>query len=424
VIENLMFAALGAVVVALVGLLLIPAIHNRAERLAKRRAEALFPLSIAELTAEKDHLRAEFAVMQRRIERRAEEALAYKHQSMEELGRRTVRIEALETTLAERDQHISTLQTDLADARHQLSRTEEELATTKVTLSATRETLAAVENAHRRTLEELSATRSDLDRTHNQLAATRAELTQTQERTATLEAAYADLDGRHTETLRDLDAKRITISDLDTRLTAQTARGDDFERALSDRQGELSDERRRLADLARNLLAEQERGLMLDRRIRELEGEREHQAVEIQALTARLAALSADGGSLAASPDEGTSPIQGVEQDLADARRLAAVEGGNGPGAAVEAELRSWRERYETLKAERSALEGALATAREERARLAQEMQALRRNPGAPADEIRAENAELRRRIDELADRLMQGAETRDGPGDRRSVHA
>src|ERR687893_2010865 len=101
-----MIFALGFVAASLIALLIIPAINARAERLARRRAEALFPMSISELTAEKDHLRAEFAVLQRRIERKAEDALAFKHQSMEELGRRAVRIEALETTLTERDQHI------------------------------------------------------------------------------------------------------------------------------------------------------------------------------------------------------------------------------------------------------------------------------------------------------------------------------
>src|SRR5688572_6149761 len=67
VIEALMFAALGFLVAALIALLIIPAVNARAERLARRRLEALFPLSITELTAEKDHLRAEFAVLQRRL---------------------------------------------------------------------------------------------------------------------------------------------------------------------------------------------------------------------------------------------------------------------------------------------------------------------------------------------------------------------
>ena len=107
VIEALMFFGLGFLVAALIALLIIPAINARAERLTRRRLEALFPLSISELTAEKDHLRAEFAVPQRRLERKAEEALAERHESMDELGRRALRIEALETDLAARDAAIA-----------------------------------------------------------------------------------------------------------------------------------------------------------------------------------------------------------------------------------------------------------------------------------------------------------------------------
>src|SRR5215218_5159369 len=95
-----MIFALGFLTAALFALVILPALNARAERLARRRIEAQFPMSITELTAEKDHLRAEFAVVQRRLERKAEEALAEKHQSMEELGRRAVRVQTLETELS------------------------------------------------------------------------------------------------------------------------------------------------------------------------------------------------------------------------------------------------------------------------------------------------------------------------------------
>ena len=68
-VETVMIFALGFLAATLIALLIVPALNARAERLARRRAEAMFPLSISELTAEKDHLRAEFAVLQRRIER-------------------------------------------------------------------------------------------------------------------------------------------------------------------------------------------------------------------------------------------------------------------------------------------------------------------------------------------------------------------
>src|ERR671913_356383 len=101
-----MIAAIGFLAASLIA---------RAERLARRRVEAQFPLSITELTAEKDHLRAEFAVTQRRIERKAEEALASKRQDMEELGRRAVRVEALTNELERRDGRIAALQGEVSE---------------------------------------------------------------------------------------------------------------------------------------------------------------------------------------------------------------------------------------------------------------------------------------------------------------------
>ncbi|WP_052954601.1 hypothetical protein [Microvirga vignae] len=274
-VETIMIFALGFVAATLIALLIIPAVNARAQRLARRRAEALFPMSISELTAEKDHLRAEFAVLQRKIERKAEEALAAKHQSMEELGRRAVRIEALESTLSERDKVIAELERTLAETQTRLAAFEDELGQTKTYLASARETLAALENAHRATLNELSNTRMELDLAQNDRSRTKTELLHTQEKLARLEADHADTDQRLTAALSDIDAKRIAISDLETRLMTQTARGNDFERAVNERHSELSDERKRLTELAKDLAAEQERGLILEQRIREIEAERD-----------------------------------------------------------------------------------------------------------------------------------------------------
>src|SRR3954463_14849757 len=115
-----MFFALGFLTAGLLALIAFPALNARAERLARRRGEAQFPLSISELTAEKDHLPAEFAGLQRRLERKAEEALSEKHRDMEELGRRAVRIEALENDLITRDKRIVELENELAGTRARL----------------------------------------------------------------------------------------------------------------------------------------------------------------------------------------------------------------------------------------------------------------------------------------------------------------
>ncbi|MBZ6076525.1 hypothetical protein [Microvirga puerhi] len=280
-----MIFALGFLAATLIALLIIPAINSRAERLARRRVEALFPMSIEELSAEKDHLRAEFAILQRKLERKAEEAQAVKHQSMEELGRRAVRIQELEETLAARDGIITSRETELKATQEKQTSTEEELSKTRTSLSSARETLAALENAHRATLDELSNLRRELDARQAELTRTKAALQRAEEKTAERNAAYDDADARLTAALSELDVKRITISDLETRLMTQTARGNDFERALNERHSELSGERKRLAELATNLTAEQERGLILEQHIRELEAERDEKLAEIEALT-------------------------------------------------------------------------------------------------------------------------------------------
>jgi chromosome segregation ATPase len=405
VVETIMIFALGFLAATLVALLIIPAINARAERLARRRAEALFPMSISELTAEKDHLRAEFAVLQRRIERKAEEALSFKHQSMEELGRRALRNDALESTIAERDGTIAGLQKDLAETRAKLADTEENLSTAKTALAGTRETLTAIENAHRKTLDELAITRTELERTKTGLADTRAELLLTQEKLEARDAEYAAFAGRHSGVLSELDTKRITISDLETRLATQTARADELERALNERRGELADERQRLADFAKNLLAEQERSLRLEQRTRELQAERDAKAAQAAALSGRLEELTGDG----AVPEGAASSGEPAGREKDPTGDTSLLEGPSLTGNDENgSEARSSSNALATLKAEKASLEAALSAATAERARLESELQTLRGSGGASSEEIIADNADLRRRIVEVADQIMQ----------------
>jgi len=86
-IEQAMIFALGFLVAALFGLLFLPAVQRRAARLAGRRLEMLLPLSMEEIVAERDQLRAEFAVERRRIEQKLEAAGDAQAQHMGEIGR-------------------------------------------------------------------------------------------------------------------------------------------------------------------------------------------------------------------------------------------------------------------------------------------------------------------------------------------------
>ncbi len=62
-IENIMYFVLGLLVSAgLVALTIMPAVWRRAVRLTKKRIEAATPMTMAEFRADKDQLRAEFAL--------------------------------------------------------------------------------------------------------------------------------------------------------------------------------------------------------------------------------------------------------------------------------------------------------------------------------------------------------------------------
>ena len=100
-IESVMYFGIGFLVSALLGLLFIPAVHNRAVRLTMKRLEASTPMSITEIRADKDQLRAEFAMSTRRLEMRNEKLKAQTTTQLVELGKKTDAVNQLRKELAE-----------------------------------------------------------------------------------------------------------------------------------------------------------------------------------------------------------------------------------------------------------------------------------------------------------------------------------
>jgi hypothetical protein len=67
-IESIMYVGIGLLFGCLLAVAIVPLVHNRAVRLTVRRLERRLPQSIAEIQADKDLLRAEFAMSSRRFE--------------------------------------------------------------------------------------------------------------------------------------------------------------------------------------------------------------------------------------------------------------------------------------------------------------------------------------------------------------------
>src|SRR6476660_6625716 len=146
-IESLMYFGLGFLAAALLvgpfGLLVVmPLVHGRAERLTTRRLEATIPQSMAEISADKDLLRAEFAVSTRRLEKKVEKLETSNASQIVEI--------------AKKSDAISNLEVDLGAVRDQLRATEDEL---KAKTTAVREVEYGLSDKE----SELSKLRSALD---------------------------------------------------------------------------------------------------------------------------------------------------------------------------------------------------------------------------------------------------------------------
>jgi len=99
-IEWLMFGALGFLVGCLLALMLAPPFWNRAVKLTTRRLEATMPMSLNDIQADKDQLRAEFAIELRKVEVALDKAKEKAIRELIEANKRRVEIAVLNGELA------------------------------------------------------------------------------------------------------------------------------------------------------------------------------------------------------------------------------------------------------------------------------------------------------------------------------------
>lgn len=158
-----MIFALGFLVASLCALVLVPVLNSRAMRLARRRIDGLFPLSVREIAAERDALRAEFAVAQRRMERKVEAAQVKCHADMQALGARDLDVAALERNVEARDATLAERKAEIEAATARLEALDHTLATLRTDHATGLAALAALEQAHAELLTDLKATRRERD---------------------------------------------------------------------------------------------------------------------------------------------------------------------------------------------------------------------------------------------------------------------
>ena len=94
-----MYVALGFLLASLLALMVAPAFWRRAVRLTRRRVEMTMPMSASDIQADKDQLRAEFAIELRRVEVALEKAKDKAARELVEANKRRVEISEIKTEL-------------------------------------------------------------------------------------------------------------------------------------------------------------------------------------------------------------------------------------------------------------------------------------------------------------------------------------
>ena len=368
-IEPIMYLAIGFLVSMLFGLMIVPLVHNRAVRLTTRRMEAATPLSMAEIQADKDQLRAEFAMSARRLEMSVDQLKNKTTSQLAELGKKSDAINRMKIELGEKNATIFSLEAREKAMKEQLRATEEEFA-------AKTESLRTAETALREKQGDLAKLSAELSDRSMMAESRQVEL-------VAVRTQIVDLKGRVGDAERE-------FATTHARLEQQRGESDAATRELSEARSRVENLSQRVTDLDRQLIIQIKEAEMLGNRVNDLE--------------TRLATQ----GKLLAERDyennllrQSSAAAERTAKELRD--EIAAMNGGKAPA-------------IEKLRAEKAALEEQLRIARDERSKLQRDINAIQQQAESSWATERMENALLRERINDIAAEVAKLAIQLEGP--------
>lgn len=343
-IEPMMYFAIGFLVASLFNLFLVPLVHNRAVRLTIRRLEASTPFSMAEIQAEKDQLRAEFAMSTRRLEMSVEQLKAKTTSQLGELGKKAMVIDRLKNELNEKSAALQALEARENVTRDQLRTTEEEYSYKSNKVQDMEHTLAGKEGELGKLTAALNERTVITDKQRLEIAALR---TQIEELRAQLEHAGKDLSTTAARVAEERKAADLASQEL----AKEHAKATNFSG--------------RIAQLERQLVAQTTEAEVLGKRVQELEGrltdqgrllvEREYAARQARAETEKLEALAKEKAQLMQERDQAREESARLKREAA-----AFMQGNEASWANERVENALLRERINDIAAEVARLTAAL----------------------------------------------------------------
>jgi chromosome segregation ATPase len=367
-IEPIMYLAIGFLVSMLFGLMIVPLVHNRAVRLTTRRLEAATPLSMAEIQADKDQLRAEFAMSARRLEMSVDTLKSKTTSQLAELGKKSDAINRMKLELGEKNATIFSLEAREKAVKEQLRATEEEFAAKTESLRLAEQNLTDKQSELGKLNSELSDRSMMAESRQVELIAVRAQIDELKNRVGDAEKEFATTQAR---------------------LEHQRGESDVASRELSEARSRVENLSHRVTDLDRQLIIQVKEAEMLGNRVQDLETR-----------------LLTQGKLLAEREFENNQLRQAneiAERAARDMRDEIGALHGNSPA-------------IDKLRAEKAVVEEALGVARDERSKLQRDINAIQQQAESSWATERMENALLRERINDIAAEVAKLAMQLEGP--------
>lgn len=294
-IENLVVFTLGALVALLVVLLVAPTLFRRTARLVERRVRATAPLTMAEIRAEQDLIRADHAVELRKVEVQLDRLKRTSVTSQIELSRREAEMRELETELDGRRQVVEELEDRIDDMSSTILALEKHIAEQTVALKEKQQAISVANDNVRAKAAELDEARTALKTAREEIAGLKSGLETAEGRVGELRAALATKSIESEGNASEVDELTGVLKQRDRligSLRRRVARRRDLSRERRRRTVELADllsaQRQRVAEKTSALSAAELKRMNLEEEISKLGRERGELKSRIADLEAKL----------------------------------------------------------------------------------------------------------------------------------------
>ena len=247
--QSSLFFVLGFLSAGFLALIVAPAVWRRAVALTRKRIEASVPLTLTEIQADKDRMRAEFAMATRRLEISFKNFREKAAGQIVEINRNREELKRLMSERSERHEALTRLEAQAGEVRAELRRREDQLQNLSEQLGQAEQLLeqkvleieklgrmyddASFTSASRQL--EIVARESDIEKLSNDMA--------------TLRAERREIDRRNQEIATESRTVRESLKAEQERALALEARIERLVATIADREEKIDRRERELARL-------------------------------------------------------------------------------------------------------------------------------------------------------------------------------